>query len=661
MIIWRKAGLGVAAMLLSAGAPIAQQQPSPGFQLAQSAPTGPQLLHPMFQDHAVLQRDRPIKVYGETVPGAAVTVMLGSASAQARAGSDGRWSAALPAMAAGGPYTLTATANGETRMASDVLIGDVFFCAGQSNMAFSQRQAQGAANDARTATDGQIRQLNIPTNASRTPRQTFADTVRWVVGSPQTVGTFSASCYYFVRELKKTVNVPVGMVVAAWGGARVRSWVSESGLRRLGLDDDDLDMLALARTDQQAALRRWGAKWEAWWQAARPRDGRPWMPDYDDASWRTAPSVLGAWAMWNGTSPDGFVGQMWMRTTVTLTAEQAAKPGPVLDLGSVNEEDETWINGKDVGGSSFANRTQHQVRPGVLKEGINVIATNIFCSWRNCGIRGPAENRAIRFADGTSVLLSNPWKYQEVSDTLIAPQLPWGPTHGVTMDYNGMVSPIGAYGFRAAVWYQGESDIYFARAYKRTLLGMMADWRRQFEKELPFLIVQLPNYGPTPAQPTASVWADVREAQRQAALEDKHAAITVNVDLGDAGNLHPANKQELGGRLAIAARHLIYGERIPPSGPAVAGVTRRGSDVVVAFRDVTGALSGRGGNRSGFELCGASQSSCRWAESRIEGSTVVLPDAGTVTRVRYCWGESPVCTVSDGSGLPAGPFEEAIR
>jgi sialate O-acetylesterase len=198
--------------------------------------------------------------------------------------------------------------------------------------------------------------------------------------------------------------------------------------------------------------------------------------------------------------------------------------------------------------------------------------------------------------------------------------------------------------------------------YKRTLLAMMADWRRQFENpELPFLIVQLPNYGPIPTQPTASGWADIREAQRQAALEDKHAAITVNVDLGDPGNLHPTNKQDLGRRLAVAARHLVYGERIPPSGPAVAGVSRRGSDVVVKFRDVTGALSGRSGNPSGFELCGANQASCRWAESRIEGSTVVLSDAGNATRVRYCWGESPICTVLDGSGRPAGPFEEAIR
>ena len=650
------------ALSIHADAKEPAPQVPPGLQAPQPAPAGPQLLHPMFQDHAVLQRDRPIRIYGEAEPGAAVTVTLGTLSAQARAGADGRWRAKLPAMPAGGPYSLSATANGETRTAEDVLLGDVFFCAGQSNMAFSQRQAQGAAEDARAAVDGQIRQLTISTNASLTRLETFATSVRWVVGSPETVGSFSAACYYFVRELKKTVNVPMGMVVAAWGGARVRNWVSEGELRRAALDTADLDMLVLSRTDQQAALRRWGAKWEAWWSSTLPHAGRPWMPDYDDTSWKTAPPALGPWALWNGTSPDGFVGQMWIRTTVTLTAEQAAKPGAALDLGAVNEEDETWINGKDVGASSFANRTQHAIRSGILKEGVNVIATNIFCSWRNCGIRGPAENRAIHFGDGTSARLSNPWRYQEVPDSRIAPQLPWGPTHGVTMDYNGMVSPIGAYGFRGVVWYQGESDIYFAGQYKVTLLAMMADWRRHFEQpELPFLIVQLPNYGQPSPQPTSSVWADVREAQRQAALQDKHAALTVNVDIGDATNLHPTNKAELGRRLALAARKLIYGEPVPPSGAVVDSVKRRGSDVVVTFRDVTGALSSRGTQPTGFELCGTSQSSCRSTVMRIENATVVLPDAGNATRIRYCWADTPACALSDASGRPAGPFEVPIR
>jgi sialate O-acetylesterase len=416
----------------------------------------------MFQDHAVLQRDRPIRIYGETAPNAAVALTFGTANLQARAGADGRWSTTLPAMPAGGPYTLTASANGETKTASDVLVGDVFFCAGQSNMAFSQRQADGAAEDARTATDGQIRQLTVGSNASLTPRQTFAGNVRWVVGSPETVGAFSAACYYFARELKQTVKVPIGLVVAAYGGARLRNYISEEGLRKVGLENEDLDILDLYRTDQAAAIRRWGARWESWWNTMRPRDGQPWKPEYDDASWKTAPPALGPWALWDGgTNPDGFIGNMWMRTTVTLTAEQAAKPGAAVDLGSVSQEDETWVNGTYLGASSFANRSRYSIPPGLLKAGVNVITTNVYCGWRDCGIRGPAENRAIRFEDNTSVPLSNPWKAKEVPDGLIGPRLPWGATHGVTLHHNGMVSPVGAYTFRGAVWYQGESDVHF--------------------------------------------------------------------------------------------------------------------------------------------------------------------------------------------------------
>lgn len=623
----------------------------------------PQLLHPLFQDHAVLQRARPINVYGETVPGAAVTVAIGSAVVETRADEDGHWRARLPALSPGGPYTLTARANGETRTASDILVGDVFFCSGQSNMAFSQRQAQGAADDARSATDAGIRHFNVPATATLTPQRTFTGSPRWIVGSPETVGSFSAVCYYFARELKNTVNVPVGIVTAAYGGARLRNFTSEETLRQLGLETEDLDILDLYRRDQTAAIRRWGTRWESWWTAVQSREGRPWMPEYDDTSWRTAPPALGAWALWTGTNPDGFIGQMWMRTTVTLTPEQAAKRGAVVDLGSINQEDETWLNGEYLGASSFGNRTRYAIEPGVLKAGVNVIATNIYCGWRDCGLRGPADNRAVRLADNTSVPLTNPWKYEEVSDGLIGPRLPWGSVHGMTLHDNGMIAPLGAYTFRGAVWYQGESDVHFAVSYyKSTLLGMMAERRRQFEDpDLPFLLVQLPSYGSIPTQPTFSTWASLREAQRQTAVADKHAAIAVTVDIGDTADLHPTNKREVGRRLSIAARHLIYGEPIPPSGPVVDSVRRRGSVVVISFRDVTGALTMRSNSPSGFELCGDTQASCRWADARVKGRSVLLSNAAGATRVRYAWGGSPVYTLADGSRLPAGPFEIAIR
>jgi len=617
------------------------------------------LLRPMFQDHAVLQRDRPIPVYGKASPGAAVTVRLGTATAGAKAGSDGRWRATLPALPAGGPYVLEARSDGGAdQKVADVLVGDVFLCTGQSNMQLAVRAAGNAQFEMRTATDGQIRQLTIDTAASLTPRDSFAAPVSWVAASPETVGSFSASCYYFARELKKSVHVPIGLVVSAWGGSRVRDWVSEASLLRAGLYGDDLAMLDLHRTDPQAAARRWDATWEAWWRAHGK--GEPWKPDYPASGWSTAPVGLGAWALWTGSSPDGFVGQMWLRTSVSLTAEQAAQPA-ILDLGAVNEEDESWVNGRGVGGTSWSRQAQHQIPAGVLHAGVNTIVTNIFCSWRNCGMSGPPETRAIRLKDGSAVPLSGPWQYQPVAGDLIAPQLPWGPTHGVSQTYNGMIAPIGGYGFKAAIWYQGESDIYFSRQYQATLAAMMADWRGSFGAALPFLIVEIPDYGPRPTRPVASVWSEVREAQRRAAMADAHAAYIVTVDIGDPTNLHPSNKQEVGNRLAIAARHLVYGDAAPAAGAMPGRAFAAAGRITVPFTAITGGLAAYSGDPNAFELCSATQASCRYAPARIAGDSVTIAtDGKPISRLRYCWGDSPICSLTDGSGLPVTPFELAL-
>jgi sialate O-acetylesterase len=635
------AGLGLATPAIAADAP---------------------LLHVMFQDHAVLQRDRPIPVYGQAAPNTTITVRLGTQTATAKADKTGQWRTTLAALPSGGPYTLEAISGTATQSVKDVLVGDVFLCTGQSNMQLAVRAAGNATFEMRTATDGQIRQLGIATKDSLTPLSTFATPVSWTVGSPDTVGNFSASCYYFAREIKKTTNAPVGLVVSAWGGSRVRDWVSEPNLRKIGQYNADLDMLALYRTNPQAAQRRWDASWESWWKAngAAAAKGNPWEPTYPVTDWKTAPATLGPWALWTGNSPDGFVGQMWLRTSVDLTAEQAAQAA-TLDLGSVNEEDQSWINGKGVGGTSWSKQALHEIPAGVLHAGANIIVTNIFCSWRNCGMSGPAGTRAIRLKDGSAVPLSSPWRYAEVPNGLIVPQLPWGPTHGVTQLYNGMIAPIGGYGFKAAIWYQGESDIYFNTQYQATLAAMMGDWRGRFGADLPFLIVQIPNYGPRPTAPVESVWSEVREAQRRAANADARAASIVTVDIGDATNLHPSNKQDIGRRLAIAARHIVYGDATPPAG-AVPGTARRTADgVVIPFGQITGTLAAWSGQPNAFELCGPAAGSCRYADARIDGKTVVLKaDAADATRIRYCWGDSPTCTLADTSGLPVTPFELAI-
>ena len=229
-----------------------------------------------------------------------------------------------------------------------------------------------------------------------------------------------------------------------------------------------------------------------------------------------------------------------------------------------------------------------------------------------------------------------------------------------------MIAPIGTYGLRGALWYQGESNSGDPGPYERLLTGLMADWRGTFGPDIAFLVVQLPNFGPAPAAPVESGWASIREAQRRAVAADPHAGLAVTIDAGDRNELHPPNKQEVGRRLARAARHVVYGEAISPSGPVARSAVRDGNTIAVAFGDVDGRLlaySGKGPNA--FELCGSDQASCRFADAVIEGNRVLIRQedgvgAAAATRVRYCWGAGPVCTLSDESGLPAGPFELQI-
>jgi sialate O-acetylesterase len=213
------------------------------------------------------------------------------------------------------------------------------------------------------------------------------------------------------------------------------------------------------------------------------------------------------------------------------------------------------------------------------------------------------------------------------------------------------------------LWYQGESNTGDAGHYQALLAGLMADWRARFAAPLPFLIVELPNFGAPVTAPAASDWASLREAQRRAVAADGQAALAVTIDVGDAHELHPPNKQEVGRRLARAARHLIYAEPITASGPVALAARREKSRVVVSFGDVDGALVAYSAQRPiGFELCGADQSSCRFVDADIQSNRILLDPTGIAdpARVRFCWGDAPLCNLYDRSGLPAGPFEIAV-
>lgn len=625
------------------------------------------LLNPLFQDHAVLQRDRADPVWGRAKPGTAVTVSFAGHTVQARAGADGRWQASLPALPAGGPYTLTArTADGATQTIRDLLVGDVWLCSGQSNMVLQVRRTLDLDSEVRDASNDRLRMLTVDDIASATPQAEIPRTDHWLPTTPANVPNFSATCYYYARELQKTVPVPMGMVVAAWGGSRIEPWMSAQALRKVGGYDQGLDLLALYAKDRPRAEQQWDREWKAWW-LGRPgasKANAPWnASSLGEPGWQRAPLEHGAWQHWGIPSLAGFTGMLWYRTTVKLDKAQAAQ-GAVLDL-LANEIDQTWVNGHWVGTAYGSVQRHYKVPAGVLHEGVNLIAVNVLGTYRDDGLQGPASSRALKLADGSSIPLQN-WQYQVVPASYGAPpDLPWQSTSGLSTLYNGMIAPLGHYGFRAALWYQGESNTGDPGNYRALLEGLRDDFRARFGADLPLLIVQLSSYGPSPTQPGESGWAEVRDIQRRVAAEDPRSGLAVAVDIGERYDIHPANKQELGRRLARAARHVIYGDKaLPPSGPAVRSATRDGDTVTLDFGDVTGKLVAYSTDHpTAFELCGAQPGSCHYAVADLHGDQVVLHapvPADAVTRVRYCWADSPICTLYDQAGLPAGPFEIPI-
>ncbi|TDK28782.1 9-O-acetylesterase [Luteimonas aestuarii] len=620
------------------------------------------LLHAMFQDHAVLQRDQPIRIWGQAQPQQEVRVTLANRRVRARADADGRWKASIPALKAGGPYALSVVAGDATRTLRDVLVGDVWLCSGQSNMELPVWRSLDARAEIADASADSIRLFTVPQVGSTVPRETFGTPATWQIVTPETLRDFSAACFYFARELQKTIDVPMGLVSAAWGGSRIEAWMSDEALRATGGQGEALDVLAAYAEDPVAAAAAWGDLWARWW---RGRDGaqvgdEPWLPSHPvRAGWRNAPPQLGAWERWGVPEMATFDGMVWYRATARLTARQAAQDA-VLLLGPADEMDTTWVNGRGVGSTYGAGTPREYPLPaGLLRAGENVVVVNVLDTWREGGLSGPASAHALRFADGSTVTLGG-WRYRVVPGEASPPRAPWQTASGLSTLHNGMIAPLGRYGLRGVAWYQGESNTGEGGRYADLLRGLRSDLRARFGADLPLLVVQLANFGAPPTAPIESGWADVREAQRQVAAEDARTALAVAIDIGDRYDIHPPNKQELGRRLARAALHAAYGRRGAASGPVPRSATHEGEAVRVVFADVTDGLVAHGGEGPiGFELCGVGRGTCRYATAELQGNAVLLRGRGMAgaTRVRHGWADGPVVTLFDGAGLPAGPFE----
>jgi sialate O-acetylesterase len=607
----------------------------------------------IFQDGMVLQRGQRIPVWGWAPPGASVTVALDGRTARAVAGADGAWAVRFPALAAGGPHALRVEGAGARVEVADVLVGDVWVASGQSNMEWPLAQATGGREAAAAANDPLLREFAVPHSFADQPADDLQGG-RWSPADSAHAGAFSAVGYWFARELRTATGVPIGIIHTSWGGASAETWMSRDAL---GIDDDAWAALMQGERDRVAAIR----------ESLRARigelpsadrgtvDGRAaWAdPALDDGGWESVP-VPGYWEQ---AGYDGLDGTVWYRTSFTLTEEEA-RQGVRIGLGSIDDDDVTFLNGAEVGRTSgYSLPRLYAVPASALRAGRNVLAVRVGDGAGNGGPYGPADRFYVETVDGRKPLAGS-WKLRVGAVNL--------GTDGQRINkipsllHNRMIHPIVRYPVKGVIWYQGESnanDDGQAAEYRSVFQGLIRDWRRAWgDEDLPFLWVQLPNFGAADADPPGGgSWSVIRESQ-SAALALPNTGQAVAIDVGDPADIHPRDKEPVGHRLALVARRLVYGERVADSGPTYRSHTVRDGRVIVELDHARG-LTARG-ELGAFAVAGA-DGRWAWAQARIEGNRVVAwsPEVPQPVAVRYAWSNNPVnATLYNGAGLPAAPF-----
>jgi sialate O-acetylesterase len=626
--------------------------------LLASATAAAPTIDPQFGDHAVIQRGKPVLLSGTAAPNERLTVSFAGAQKAARADAHGGWRAEFGPRAAGGTFSIKVSGSSGQAVAQDVKVGDVWLCSGQSNMEYPVRRALNSDGEVQSANDSDLRLMKVPQQVADDPQQHFAKRPQWQVTSPDSVKDFSAACYFMTRELRASERVPIGAIDDSWGSTPVRQWMDEASVRAGG-EVAVADLVHLYRTDPAQALREFDKTWAQWWDTqADVRPGQePWHAS-DRISWRPAPGI----GYWNAWGPDwkDYAGAAWFRRRLTLTAADAAQAA-TLSLGVLDDIDQAWVNGVPVGGTNdWAAQRLYPVPAGVLHAGTNEVILYVRNAYGPGGFIGPADKVHLDLASGRSIPLADQWQVSKISQRIAAaPTPPWSGVASVSKIYNAMIFPFGPLGLKGVAWYQGEADVGVP-GYDRRLAAWMANWRGQFrDPKLPFLIVGLAGWGKPVSKPVESGWAALINEQRTAVQRDGRAVLVSAIDLGEPVDIHPANKQEVGKRLALAARTLAYRDG-GTVGPLPMSATHAGGGIVVRFSKPLQVLSSS--RPVGFELCGATSASCRYADARAMGDTIELVgDGAPVTRVRYAWADYPIVNLYDQDLLPVPVFELPVQ
>lgn len=624
------------------------------------------VLPSVFTDNMVLQQKTDITFYGDATKNKQLTVKTGwnGKEYHTEADGQGKWSLKIPTPAAGGPYEITFS-DGKKLQLKNVMIGEVWFCSGQSNMEMPVAgwgKVMNYEQEIAEAAYPAIRLFQVKKNTSLAPLKEVESTLGgWQECSSATVPEFSALAYFYARALWKELNVPIGVIDCTWGGTPVEAWTSHETLRQVMGFREEMDKLERLGFDPNRMEQAYSEERAHWQSLFTEKDkgmenGKLcWTaPSLSEEDWQT----ISLPDYWEGKGLKDFDGIIWFRRSLEIPAEWAGKP-LTLRLGMIDDEDITYFNGVEIArGAGYMTPRTYTIPAKLVKAGKAVLAVRVSDFGGEGGIHGKAEELYVE-ADGKRISLAGDWKYRIGLSLKGFPPAPVSPIQSSsypTVLFNAMVKPWTAFPIKGVIWYQGEANVGRSEQYGDLFPALITDWRRQWRSDFPFYFVQLANFMESKKIQPNSEWAALREAQTKALKLDQ-VGMAVTIDIGLADDIHPKNKQEVGRRLALLALAGSYGKNVSSSAPVFQNYIIKGDKMELDFGQKQDGFKIKDTTLKGFTIAGPDRVFYS-AEAMVQNGKIIVssPKVSVPLAARYGWADNPDCNLYGENGLPVAPF-----